>query len=360
MWSPSVDVLIDITGSILLFCLVFGMSATVDITSLQAQLKNRKAISLGLLMQFVVLPFLGFLVVRFFDLGHATAVTLLVVTTSPGGSYSNWWCSMFNADLALSVTMTAISTLVSTVMMPLNLFVYTRFAQIENDGADEDEDVVGSLNWGSLMRALGIVILAIFSGLWASGMYRSTEFHLKMNQMGNFAGICLVLFSGVMSNTDAEARIYNRTWQFYVGVAAPCFLGLLISNAFGLSLKLPKPECVTIGIECAYQNVGIATSVALAMFDGDAQAKAVAVPFYYGSVEALLLLVYCVGCWKAGWTKAPADVSFWKMIGTSYEVLHSDQPEEDKDYHYVEHSEAEDAAKPSVQLTTGPNSSEKV
>lgn len=88
--------LIDVAGNILLFCLVFGMSATVDIGALQEQLKNRKAILLGLAMQFGVLPFLGFLVVKFLNLGHATSITLLVVTTSPGGSYSNWWVSMFN------------------------------------------------------------------------------------------------------------------------------------------------------------------------------------------------------------------------------------------------------------------------
>lgn len=345
----NLSLLIDITGNILLFCLVFGMSATVDITSLQAQLKNRKAILLGLTMQFVVLPFLGFAVVKLLNLGHEASITLLVVTTSPGGSYSNWWCSMFNADLALSVTMTAISTLASIVMMPWNLFFYTRFLHVES----EDEDVVASLDWGSLMRALAIVILAIVSGLYASSIYRSAEFHLKMNQLGNFAGVCLIIFSAVMSSTDAEARIYNRDAQFYIGVAAPCFFGLVIASILGNYLQLAKPECVAVGIECAYQNVGIATSVAIAMFNGDSQARAVGVPFYYGSVEAILLLIYCIGCWKMGWTKAPADVSFWKMIYTSYEVLKTEESAEDGDYAYVEHSDAT-PEKPSVQLSSAP------
>ena len=212
------------------------------------------------------------------------------------------------------------------------------------------------------MRALGIVILAIFSGLYASSQYQSAEFHLRMNHMGNFAGISLVIFSAIMSNSHAEARIYNRDLQFYLGVAAPCVLGLLIASGIGWSLKLVKPEIVTVGIECAYQNVGIATSVAISMFNNEAQAKAVAVPFYYGSVEALLLLIYCLICWKLGWTKAPADVSFWKMIYTSYEVLQTDHTEEeDADYHYVEHSEVAEVAmeKPSVTLSTGAEASDK-
>jgi predicted Na+-dependent transporter len=345
------NLLIDITGNLLLFALVFGMSATTDITSVQAQLKNRKAILLGLTMQFIILPFLGFSMVKLLNLGHATSITLLVVTTSPGGSYSNWWCSVFNADLALSVTMTAISTLVSTIMMPLNLFFYTRFM-----GVEEDEDVVASLNWGSLMRALSIVILAILSGLYASSVNRSADFHLKMNKLGNFAGICLIIFSAVMSSTHAEARIYNRDAQFYLGVAAPCFFGLVIASALGNYLQLQKPECVAVGIECAYQNVGIATSVAIAMFNGDQQAKAVGVPFYYGSVEAFLLIGYCIGCWKMGWTKAPPDVSFWKMISTSYEVRKTEEYVED-DYHYVEHREAT-PEKPSVQLSSTQHSTQ--
>jgi hypothetical protein len=45
-----------------------------------------------------------------------------------GGSFSNWWCSVFNVDLALSVALTTISTASSVFMLPLNLFVYARLA----------------------------------------------------------------------------------------------------------------------------------------------------------------------------------------------------------------------------------------
>lgn len=76
----------------------------------------------------------------------------------------------------------------------------------------------------------------------------------------------------------------------------------------------------TTSVECCYQNVGIATSVALTMFEGDELSNAMGVPFFYGVVEALILGIYCVGAWKAGWTKAPAKESFWKVIATSYEV----------------------------------------
>ncbi len=80
----------SITGNCLLFCLVFGMSATVDVRQMERQLRNRKAILTAVGMQFVVLPMIGFLVVQCAKVDFAIGVTLLVITTSPGGSYSNW------------------------------------------------------------------------------------------------------------------------------------------------------------------------------------------------------------------------------------------------------------------------------
>lgn len=82
--------LLEISGNVLLFALVFGMSATVDTAAIQQQIRNKNAILLGLFCQFVLLPFLGYAVVNILDLDAPLGITLLVVTSSPGGSYSNW------------------------------------------------------------------------------------------------------------------------------------------------------------------------------------------------------------------------------------------------------------------------------
>ena len=82
--------LTEVGSSLLLFFLVFGMSATVDIDKLRKQLKNRHALLTGISMQFFVLPLVGFCVVKLFRFSAPIGITLLVVTSSPGGSYSNW------------------------------------------------------------------------------------------------------------------------------------------------------------------------------------------------------------------------------------------------------------------------------
>lgn len=80
----------EVGSSVLLYLLVFGMSATVDVAHLRKQLRNRNALLTGISLQFVILPFLGFIVVKVLDMSAPMGIALLVVTSSPGGSYSNW------------------------------------------------------------------------------------------------------------------------------------------------------------------------------------------------------------------------------------------------------------------------------
>ncbi len=236
---------------------------------------------------------------------------------------------MFNADLALSVTMTAISTILSIFMLPANLLLYSKFSY--------NDDVIAALDWVSLFTALGIVIGAILLGLFCSAKIHSHKFNVYANKIGNLAGIALVVFSATMSNSGGadengkdDNKIWNRDWQFYVGIALPCVAGLLISNVMTTMLSLKKPERVTVSVECCYQNVGIATSVALTMFqDKRDLAEAMGVPLFYGLVEAVILAIYCLIAWKMNWTKAPKNAPICHVLTMSYEVYRVEKQELD-------------------------------
>lgn len=309
--------IIAIVGNVLLFTLVFGMSATVDVPSMLAQLKNIKALCVGMICQFFITPFLGYIVVRLLQLPMAQGITLLVVTSSPGGSYSNWWCSLFNADLALSVTMTAISTILSILFLPLNLLLYTKLCY--------NADVLDKLDWNSLFISLAIVISAITTGLLCSHTSHSRKFNQIANTVGNISGLALIVMSATMANTGGGAgddtKIWNHHWTFYIGTLLPCLGALCISTFFAYMAGLLKPECITVGIEACYQNVGIATSLALTMFEGDEIREAMGIPFFYGVLEGVLVGLYCLISWKANWTKAPADAPIWQVVLLSYEVI---------------------------------------
>jgi len=227
--------ILEFMGNFLLFALVFGMSATVDTECMKEQVKNRNAILLGIFCQFILLPLIGFAVVNIMKLDATIGITLLVVTSSPGGSYSNWWCSLFNADLALSVAMTAISTILSVIALPVNLLLYAKFSY--------DADVTSDLDWISVFVALGVVISAITLGLYVSYKCHSYKFNMIVNKVGNLAGFLLIIFSATVTNTgDADSRIWSRHWTFYIAIIAPCLLGLTIASILASLINLRKPE----------------------------------------------------------------------------------------------------------------------
>jgi len=331
--------LIEIGTNVLLFLLIFGMAATVDFRNLKRQLKNRYAIATGIGMQFVIMPFLGFLaVITLKGQGGITTsmgITLLIVTSSPGGSYSNWWCSMFNADLALSVTMTAISTILSIGLLPANLMLYAH-AAYGFDG-DDEKNVLKSVDFVALMVSLVIVISAICTGLYASYKLQSLRFRKIANAMGSLSGILLVVVSAVFSSvgsdedsgTEGDSERFNpwkQDWTVYVGVALPCVGGLALANILSKCAKLENPEVVTLSVECCYQNVGIATSAVLAMFDDkDEIAAAMFVPLFYGLVEMGVLGIYCVLAWKIGWTKAPKEENMCIILTKTYEISEDEE-----------------------------------
>lgn len=314
----TLETLEEVGSNVLLFFLVFGMSATVDIDKLRKQLGNYQALMTGLLLQFVILPFVGFMIVRIFRYPPSVGITLLVVTSSPGGSYSNWWCSLFNAELALSVTMTALSTMLSVIMLPLNLIIYTSGLY--------SADIVKSLDWFALFLSLFVVIGGISGGLFCSAYFKDSPdksrlVHKTANRFGNISGICLISYSIFISSSNHKAALWDQEWQFFVGIATPAVIGITIATLMASSFKLDKPERVAVAVESCYQNTGIATSVAVVMFAGDEDmvAEAISVPLFYGMVEAALLAVFCLICWKAGWTKAPADENLCVILATSYE-----------------------------------------
>ena len=145
------------------------------------------------------------------------------------------WCSLFNADLALSVTMTAISTILSVVALPVNLLLYANFSY--------NADVTSDLDWISVFIALAIVISAITLGLYMSYHCRSYKFNMLANKVGNISGFLLIVFSATVTNTgDADSKIWSRHWTFYVATIAPCLLGLIIASAFASLINLRKPE----------------------------------------------------------------------------------------------------------------------
>ena len=222
-----------VVSNLLLFALVACLAACVDVKAAATRDSCRYVRGVGVAMglQFVALPLIGFLVVKACDLDRVTGIMVLVVTASPGGSYSNWWCSLMNADLTLSVMSTTASTIFSTGLLPLNLIIYL--------GAAYDSSVVSRMRLDRLYTSVGVVTAAVLSGLGASHMLSKREAaealraRGRLNLAGNLAGVALIGFSIAFSSSGHEPIWSKPAWFYPAGqiVASRSSLPLLVTPA---------------------------------------------------------------------------------------------------------------------------------
>ena len=105
--------------SMMLGIIMFGMGTTMELKDFRLILQRPRDVFLGAVAQYAIMPFLAYLLSRAFNLDPALTVGVVLVGTCPGGTASNVITFISKGDLALSVTMTTVSTLLSPIMTPL-------------------------------------------------------------------------------------------------------------------------------------------------------------------------------------------------------------------------------------------------
>lgn len=298
----------------LLFLLKVNIAASVDIGAFVARLDRKGGMFIGVTCQFIILPFCGFCIAKLLELDPVYGMALMVIMTSPGGSFSNWWCSVFNADLAMSVAMTGASTLVGVIMLPVNLIVYCTLLYGESTFTGE--------HFVAVVSSLAVIIVALFIGLGVSYYMDSEKARDRFVMAANLVGVSLFILSLFVSEHKSRTPVWKKPLSLHVAIASPIVLAIFLTMAvtsipvFGLS----KPERVAVVIEACYQNPGLASSIVIAMFSGRDAGDAIAVPILYGMHEAILLGLFCVFAHYAHWTFVdPKEVGVVEAIRTNFQ-----------------------------------------
>ena len=147
----------------LLGVIMFGMGLTLKAEDFKVVFSRPKDVLVGCLAQFTVMPLLAFALTKIFRLEPALAIGVILVGCCPGGTASNVITYLAKGDLALSVGMTAVSTVLAPVLTPLLVWLLA--------GETVDVDVVGML-----LSILWVVILPIALGLLVKRFWpRTTE-----------------------------------------------------------------------------------------------------------------------------------------------------------------------------------------
>ena len=298
----------SLMSNALLFLLISGMAGSCDARELGRKFvsKDARGILAGVLCQYGILPALGFLSLQLFPqhTDPTIAVTLLLVTTSPGGGFSGVWCSLSNADLALSVAMTTASTIACIAALPLNVYIYVKAMYPGMDVA---------ISFNELMVGVIVVVLAVIFGSAMSFQFQDANFRQGMNTLGSAAGVCLMVLGGA-SNAVSKDPIWENPPSWFACIALPCIFGLVAAFFVSKLIKLESPAQVAVAIECCYQNTGLALTIALSAVPPSEVGKAAGVPLFYGLVEMAIIPIFAIAAWKAGLTYADKDLPIWQAL----------------------------------------------
>ena len=231
----------------LLGVIMFGMGMALRIEDFKVVLSRPKDIAIGCVAQFTIMPLLAFLLSRLFALDEALAIGVVLVGCCPGGTASNVITYLAKGDLALSVGMTATSTLLAPLMTPLLVLLLA--------GETVDVDVAGML-----LSILWVVILPIVAGLIVKWLWPklSDEATAYLPAISSLAIAFIVL---IIISANAQKLLLGGLIIIVV-VVLHNLCGLALGWLIGRLLRLPDAKRRAISIEVGMQNSGLASSLA--------------------------------------------------------------------------------------------------
>ncbi|MCB5161442.1 bile acid:sodium symporter family protein [Marinomonas algarum] len=247
------DWFVGLKGQIvpLLTIIMLAMGLTLSPADFKQVLKNRTAMGVGVLLQFLVMPIAAFGVALAFGFDTELTVGMLLVGSVAGGTSSNVMCYLAKGDTALSISMTAISTLIGVILTPLLVSLMI--------GQSVDVPVAGML-----MSLFKIVLLPVAGGVLINTFF--SQYVRKAEPIFPYVSMfAIVLIIAIVVALSASKIIQ---------VGAVIAAAVIIHNAIGLTLGYWVTKLLgfdtkvsrTIAFEVGLQNSGLAAALAVQFF----------------------------------------------------------------------------------------------
>jgi len=255
---------------IMMMVIMLGMGASMTPRDFLIAFRKPKGILVGLLSQFAVMPFLGFLLAVSMGLPAPLIVGLLLIACMPGGTTSNIFAYFSKGVLALSIMMTTVSTMVAVVMVPLLLTFYSGMAGVTGDYYIPAANVAQVLVVLLVPTALGMVLRKINANIGAT-----------IELIGSFMGVVVILFliaSWVPRNYQLLLDTGPGVYFVTIGIG---LIGMLFGYWVARGLAQDTNRARTISLETGIQNGPLAVLVITLSFAGEMQQEVLLIPVLY-------------------------------------------------------------------------------
>ncbi|WP_232665503.1 bile acid:sodium symporter family protein [Pseudonocardia sp. TRM90224] len=262
-----------VTASLLasLAVVMFGLGTTLQPRDFRRVLAEPKAAVVALTVQLFLLPVLCFVLVTAFGLAPTLAVGMMVLVAAPGGTVANLFSHLAGGDVALNVTLTAINSLLSLVLLPV--VVNLSIAHFLGAGAD-----IG-LQSVKVLQVVALVLAPVLAGMWVRHRYQHFTGRIRRAlNIVSAATLVLVIAAALISNVQVVLDNFAA-----VGLVALVLSAASLAVGYGIPrlLRVGRKQAIASSFEIGLHNATLAIAVAA----GVLQSQEIAIaPAIYGIV----------------------------------------------------------------------------
>lgn len=242
--------------------IMFGVALDLKIHHFKYLFKTPKVIFIGLASQLMLLPLLTFILVLLLKPSPSMALGMMLVAACPGGNVSNFYASLSNGNVALSVSLTAITSSLAFLSTPLNFtFWASQYAPTTAILHSVKLDILDVI-----VTVVIILVIPLVLGMLVNKKYPNTTRKIAKP----IKRLSIVIFAGFVvgalaSNFD---HFVNYIFNFLFLVMIHNALALGTGYSFSRLFKIGMPETRSITIETGIQNSGLALVIIFEYFNG--------------------------------------------------------------------------------------------
>jgi solute carrier family 10 (sodium/bile acid cotransporter), member 2 len=250
--------------------IMLGMGASLTFRDFLIAFRKPKGVLVGLVCQYGIMPFLGYLLAVLLGLPPALAVGLILMGCMPGGTTSNIFTYFSKGVLALSIMMTSVSTLAAVVLVPMLIQFYSGLAGISGEFVIPAANVAQVLVVLLVPTVLGMVLRKVNPNVGAT-----------IELIGGMLGVFVILFLIVSWVPRNYQLLLTTPWPVYFAAVGLGLFGMALG--FGLSKLLRQDDnrSRTISLETGIQNGPLAVLIVTLTFTGEMQQQVLLIPVLY-------------------------------------------------------------------------------
>lgn len=258
--------------------IMMGMGLSLTMDDFRRIFVAPKAILIGLFAQLLLLPVAGFLIVSAFGLKGALAVGLMILAACPGGPTSNLVSHLAKGDLALSISLTAISSVITVVTIPLIVNISILYFGEEGSITLPVLQTIGQI--------IGVTLIPAGIGMFIRN--RKPELSQKAERPVKIASgvfFALILIAAILKELDSLVEFMILTGPAAITLnLATMGSGYLLARFF----MLPRDQTLSISIESGIQNGTMGIMIAATLLENSVMTIPIA-------IYSLLMFVTAIG-----------------------------------------------------------------